>query len=261
MKARHLFMGALALLTLSCANTKEKGQQTSDADSTVVALFDNNVMQSSDDDYDDGVVGLSLPTPLDPGPLDYIPDAETDEVVFFTIANLGHYKNVESMRKGPFWKLLCSLYPDVENINKITVDNGTGDIWLIVPWGENTSLAINEYNMDMFLGEQDPSDGQVYYRTEYAKPMLIRTPMDDPGSIIINAVDRVLKVNENVYSGVHEVRQAADDALELHNVEKDLLQERRKAEEAYQEAVRQMKADVEKESKELKELLKEQAQG
>lgn len=189
MKARHLFMGALALLTLSCANTKEKGQQTSDADSTVVALFDNNVMQSSDDDYDDGVVGLSLPTPLDPGPLDYIPDAETDEVVFFTIANLGHYKNVESMRKGPFWKLLCSLYPDVENINKITVDNGTGDIWLIVPWGENTSLAINEYNMDMFLGEQDQSDGQVYYRTEYAKPMLIRTPMDDPGSIIINAVD------------------------------------------------------------------------
>ena len=78
---------------------------------------------------------------------------------------------------------------------------------------------------------------------------------------IINAVDRVMKVNEKVYTGVHEVRQAADDALELHDVEKDLLQERRKAEEAYQEAVRQMKADVEKESKELKELLKEQVQG
>ena len=78
---------------------------------------------------------------------------------------------------------------------------------------------------------------------------------------IINAVDRVMKVNEKVYTGVHEVRQAADDALELHHVEKDLLQERRQAEEAYQEAVRQMKADVEEERKELKELLKEQEQG
>ena len=78
---------------------------------------------------------------------------------------------------------------------------------------------------------------------------------------IINAVDRVMKVNEKVYTGVHEVRQAADDALELHHVEKDLLQERHQAEEAYQEAVRQMKADVKEETKELKALLKEQVQG
>ena len=78
---------------------------------------------------------------------------------------------------------------------------------------------------------------------------------------IINAADRVLKVKEKVYTGAHEVRQVADGALELHHVEKDLLQERHQAEEAYQEAVRQMKADVKEETKELKALLKEQVHG
>ena len=181
-----MLMMALALMMLSCAN-KEKGQQTGDADSTSVALFDQSTMQpSADGGFGD--IGISIPTPFLPGPIDYIPNAETDEEVIFTMANLGHYDDVASMKKGPFWKLLCSLYPEVEGIDKLTVDTGSGDIWFINPWETNTSLAINEYNMDMFLGEQDPSSGQVYYRTEYAKPILVRAAMDDPGSMIINAV-------------------------------------------------------------------------
>ena len=78
---------------------------------------------------------------------------------------------------------------------------------------------------------------------------------------IINALDRVLKVKEKVYTGAHEVRQAADDALELHNVEKEFRQERHHMEEADKKAIRQLKADVEEEAQELKELLKEQMQG
>lgn len=74
---------------------------------------------------------------------------------------------------------------------------------------------------------------------------------------ITNAADRVLKVKEKVCTGANEARQAADDALELHNVEKELRQERRQAEEAYQDAIRQMESDVEEETKELKALLKE----
>ena len=73
---------------------------------------------------------------------------------------------------------------------------------------------------------------------------------------IINAADRVLKVKEKLYTGAHEVRQAADDALELHDVEKELRQERHQAEAAYQDAVRQMKADVEEKTDERKALLK-----
>lgn len=181
-------MVALASLMLSCNNTNDKGKQTGDKDTTATGLMDTNSTQASTDGTLDGI-GIPLPEPFLPGPLDYIPNAETDEEVIFTMANLGHYTDVASMKKGPFWKLLCDLYPEIENINKLTVDTGEGDIWMINPWEENTSLAINEYNLDMFLGEKDPDDGQVYFRTENAKPILIRTTMDDPGSIIINAVN------------------------------------------------------------------------
>ena len=77
---------------------------------------------------------------------------------------------------------------------------------------------------------------------------------------IINAVDRVMKVNEKIYTGAHEVRQDADASIEPHNVEKDLLQDRHQAEEAYQEAVRQMKTVVKAERKEAEARPKEQVQ-
>lgn len=187
MEKRLLLLSVLALTMLSCTNASNKEQKSQEGDKQVTSLLDKDNADASATTSTDGI-GIPLPAPFEPGPLDYIPDAENDEEVVLTMANLGFWDNVESMKKGPFWKLFCSLYPQIESINKLTVDNGEGCIWLIVPWEENTSLAINEYNMEMFLGNQSTDDGQVYYRTEQAEPILIRTSMDDPGSVLINAV-------------------------------------------------------------------------
>ena len=58
-------------------------------------------------------------------------------------------------------------------------------------------------------------------------------------------------------SVAEEVKQAAGEALEMHDVEREIRKGRIHAEAEHQDAVRQMKKDVESEAKELKQLLKE----
>jgi hypothetical protein len=72
-----------------------------------------------------------------------------------------------------------------------------------------------------------------------------------------NAAESVMEVKRQIHTDTQEIRQAANDARELHDVEKEIRQSREQAETAYQDTVRQMKHEVEQETKELKELLKE----
>ena len=51
-----------------------------------------------------------------------------------------------------------------------------------------------------------------------------------------------------------EVKKAADEKLELHDVEREMRHDRMRAEAEHRDAVRQMKKDVEAEARELKKL-------
>ena len=126
------------------------------------------------------------------GPLNPVPavDENGKETEFFVlvVANLGYYQSLDQLRKSPFYAQLCDLYPELKDVKDV-VDTGQGDLWFIRPWSKNTSLAINEYSMEVFLGEKSEDDAKVLYRTEDAKPMLLRMRADDPGSVKIHAVD------------------------------------------------------------------------
>ena len=128
---------------------------------------------------------ITLPEILLPGPIDPI----WEDNGILALGRIGRFDSMESLRHSPFYPLYCSCYPELEDINEITVDTGSGDLWLIRPRMENTSLAINEYTIDMFLGETPESDGRVLYRTENATAILVRMAADDPGTIRINAVN------------------------------------------------------------------------
>ncbi|MBR1711953.1 MAG: hypothetical protein IJ722_00925 [Alloprevotella sp.] len=128
---------------------------------------------------------ITLPEILLPGPIDPI----WEDNGILALGRIGRFDNMESLRHSPFYKLYCSCYPELEGINEITVDTGCGDLWIIRPRMENTSLAINEYTFAMFAGETPESDGRVLYRTENAPAILVRMAADDPGTIRINAVN------------------------------------------------------------------------
>ena len=74
-----------------------------------------------------------------------------------------------------------------------------------------------------------------------------------------DAVDRLKGSRHQVQSDLREACHAAEEALELREAEREIRQSRRQAEaEAeHQDAVRQLKSDVAAETKELKELMKE----
>lgn len=130
---------------------------------------------------------VRLPEIMFPGPLD--PVWGDDEVMLLAVANLGDFTSIEQLHASPFYPLFKSLYPDIESVKKIEVDTGSGELWYVEPLAPGMSLAINEYDLAMFNGEKSEDDGEVYYRTEDAQPMLLRMSADDPGSVIINAVD------------------------------------------------------------------------
>lgn len=65
------------------------------------------------------------------------------------------------------------------------------------------------------------------------------------------------ELKKQVHAETREVKKAADEKLELHDVEREIRRGRIHAEAEHQDAVRQMKKDVESEAKELKQLLKE----
>ena len=74
--------------------------------------------------------------------------------------------------------------------------------------------------------------------------------------VVTDAADKLRDFRLQVHAEAQEVMQAADDALQLHSVEKEIRESRRQAEADHQDAVRQLKTDVAAEAKELKELMK-----
>ena len=75
--------------------------------------------------------------------------------------------------------------------------------------------------------------------------------------IVADAADKIKELRLQVHADAQEVKQAADDSLQIHSVEKEIRESRRQAEAQHQNAVRQLKTDVEAEAKELKDMMKE----
>ena len=174
MLKKFILTALLAIVLIACGAATSNTEGTA-TDSTVQY---GKIAKSS---------SIALPEFMFPDPLD--PVWGEDEVMLLAIANLGDFSSLSQLQSSPFYPLFKSLYPDIESVKKISVDTGSGELWYIEPLAESMSLAINEYSMEMFNGEKDENDGEVYFRTEKAKPMLIRMSADDPGSVIINAVD------------------------------------------------------------------------
>ena len=63
------------------------------------------------------------------------------------------------------------------------------------------------------------------------------------------------ELKKQVRAEAKEVKKAADEKLELHDVEREMRHDRIRAEAEHHEAVKQMKKDVQTEAKELKKLL------
>lgn len=66
------------------------------------------------------------------------------------------------------------------------------------------------------------------------------------------------ELKKQVRAEAESVKHAADEALDLHDVEKEIRRGRRRAEAAHDDVVRQMKKDVEAETKELKKLMEKE---
>ena len=65
------------------------------------------------------------------------------------------------------------------------------------------------------------------------------------------------ELKKQVKAEAKEIRKAADEKLELHDVEREMRHDRIRAEAEHHDAVRQMKKDVEAEAKELKKLMED----
>ena len=65
------------------------------------------------------------------------------------------------------------------------------------------------------------------------------------------------ELKKQVRAEAKEVKKAADEKLELHDVERELRHDRIRAEAEHNDAIRQMKKDVEAETKELKKLIED----
>lgn len=160
-----------------CANAGTASSSTaSTADTPAVSQATGTFAKST----------IALPDFMLPGPID--PVWGPDEVMLVAIAHLGNYSSIKQLKQSPFYPIMLSCYPDLDQVKDI-IDTGSGDLWYVRPLGDNYSLAINEYNLDMFNGTQPEGSGKVYYRTEEARPLLLRMSAYDPGSVQINIVD------------------------------------------------------------------------
>ena len=65
------------------------------------------------------------------------------------------------------------------------------------------------------------------------------------------------ELKKQVRAEAKEVKKAADEKLELHDVERELRHDRIRAEAEHNDAIRQMKKDVQAEAKELKKLIED----
>ena len=65
------------------------------------------------------------------------------------------------------------------------------------------------------------------------------------------------ELKKQVKAEAKEIKKAADEKLDLHDVEREMRRDRSRAEAEYNDTVRQMKKNVEAEAKELKKLMEE----
>ena len=65
------------------------------------------------------------------------------------------------------------------------------------------------------------------------------------------------ELKKQVRAEAKEIKKAADEQLELHDVEREMRHDRIRAEAEHHDTVRQMKKDVEAEARDLKKLLEE----
>lgn len=170
MKAKLLL---LALATVICFTTCHSNNVGSEANS------------NGSDTSDSSDSSVKLPEMMMPGPIDPI----WDDGDFFAIAHLGPFATIGQLRSNPLYQVMLSCYPGLDDINKIAVNTGSGDLWLVVPRSDQVSIAVNEYNLDFFLGTKDEDDATIYYKTESGEPFLMRMTADDPGSVKIVAVN------------------------------------------------------------------------
>ncbi len=117
-------------------------------------------------------VKVKLPKPMLPGPVD--PVWAEGESPLLGVAWLGHFASIDEMRRSVFYPILLSAYPPLDGIQELAVDTGDGDLWFFLPLEDNMSIALNEYDMDMFMGKRDENEGKVLMRTEYARPFVVR---------------------------------------------------------------------------------------
>ena len=66
-------------------------------------------------------------------------------------------------------------------------------------------------------------------------------------------------LRNKVHEEAKEVKKAADEKLELRDVEREMRHDRQRAETQYQETVRQMKKDVKAEAEQLKKLMESES--
>ena len=66
-------------------------------------------------------------------------------------------------------------------------------------------------------------------------------------------------LRKQVHEEAKEVKKAADEKLELRDVEREMRHDRQRAETQYQETVRQMKKDVKAEAEQLKKLMESES--
>ena len=69
----------------------------------------------------------------------------------------------------------------------------------------------------------------------------------------------MIDLAEKNNSEAKEVKKAADEKLELRDVEREMRHDRQRAETQYQETVRQMKKDVKAEAEQLKKLMESES--
>lgn len=76
-------------------------------------------------------------------------------------------------------------------------------------------------------------------------------------SAVKDAADKMKGLKLLACSGAQEVKQTANDTLEVYNMEQQIRQSRLRADAEYHNTVRQMKTDVKTETEKLEELMRD----
>lgn len=105
-------------------------------------------------------------------------NAQTDECLL-SVAHLGKYSSMQELKESDSYAALCENYPTLASIEELSVDTQEGDLWLFQCLPGST-IAINQLSAD--------GVGQVYYRSEEVKSIVIRFSAEVPGSIHVNVV-------------------------------------------------------------------------